>query len=131
MRAIIICLFTLAFSSFTSVGAAEAASITGSWKGSGSVRLTNGRVERIRCGIKYEEGAGGKTVVLYVTCAHANGTFKVSGRIVKRSGSYYAGRLYSEQYGTAGDVGVTVNGNSQKVTAKSSKGTASLVLTKR
>ncbi len=131
MRYIITCLLTLAVGSFAGVDALQAASITGSWKGSGSVKLTNGRVEKIRCGIKYEEGAAGKTVVLYVSCSHANGTFKVSGRIVKRSRNYYAGRLYSEQYGTAGDVGVTVKGNRQTVTAKSSKGIASLILTKR
>lgn len=130
MRYVITCLLALLISSFAGVDVAKAASIAGSWKGKGSVRLTNGRVESIRCGIRYEEGSG-RTVVLYVTCAHANGTFKVSGRIVKRSNTYYAGRLYSEQYGTAGDVGITVNGSRQSVKATSDKGTASLILTKR
>ncbi|MHA1165256.1 MAG: hypothetical protein ACTSP0_06695 [Alphaproteobacteria bacterium] len=130
MRYILACLLAMVFGAFAGADGAKAAPITGSWKGNGSVRLTSGQVEKLRCRIRYEQGSG-RTVVLYVSCAHANGTFKVSGRIVKMSNSYYSGRLYSEQYGTAGDVGVKVSGNRQTVKAKSSKGTATLLLMKQ
>jgi len=130
MRYVFACLLTIVVGAFAGVDIAKAASIVGSWKGNGSVRLTSGQVEGLRCRIRYEQGSG-RTVVLYVTCAHSNGTFEVSGRIVKLSNSYYSGRLYSEQYGTAGNVGIRVNGNRQTLKAKSSKGSATVILTKQ
>ncbi len=130
MRYVFACLLTMVVGAFAGVDVAKAASIVGSWSGGGSVKMTSGQVEKVRCRIRYEKGSG-RTVVLYVKCAHSNGTFQVSGRIVKLSNSYYSGRLYSEQYGTAGDVGVSVSGNRQTVTAKSSKGTATVILTKQ
>ena len=130
MRYVFACLLTIVVGAFAGVDIAKAASIVGSWSGGGSVKLTSGQVEKVRCRIRYEKGSG-RTVVLYVKCAHSNGSFQVSGRIVKLSNSYYSGRLYSEQYGTAGDVGVSVSGNRQTVTAKSSKGTATVMLTKQ
>jgi len=130
MRYVFACLLTMVVGAFAGVDVAKAASIVGSWSGGGSVKLMSGQVEKIRCRIRYEKGSG-RTVVLYVKCAHSNGSFQVSGRIVKLSNSYYSGRLYSEQYGTAGDVDVSVSGNRQTVTAKSSKGTATVILTKQ
>ena len=130
MRYVLVCLLALGFGAFPSAIAAKAASIAGSWKGNGTARLTSGRVERIRCRIHYEQGSG-KTIVLHVTCAHTNGTFEVSGRIVKLSNSYYSGRLYSDQYSVAGDVSISVSGNRQSLMAKSSKGSATVILTKQ
>jgi len=127
MRHVIVFLLTLIVGGVSGEVVAKASPIAGSWAGSGSVKLNTGQIEKVRCRIKYELGSG-RTVVLYVTCAHANGTFKVSGRVVKRSSSYYAGRLYSEQYGTAGDVGITVSGNRQTIKAKSKQGTATVIL---
>ena len=130
MRYVFACLLTIIVGAFAGVDVAKAASIVGSWSGGGSVKLMSGQVEKVRCRIRYEKGSG-RTVVLYVKCSHSNGSFQVSGRIVKLSNSYYSGRLYSEQYGTAGDVRISLNGNRQTLTAKSSKGTATVILTKQ
>ena len=130
MRYVFACLLTIVVGAFAGVDIAKAASIVGSWSGGGSVKLTSGQVENVRCRIRYEQGSG-RTVVLYVTCAHSNGTFQVSGRIVKLGNSNYSGRLYSEQYGTAGAVSISVRGNRQTLKAKSSKGTATVMLTKQ
>jgi len=130
MRYIFTCLLMMVVGGFAGANVAKAASIAGSWSGGGSVKLTSGQVEKVRCRIRYEKGSG-RTVVLYVTCAHSNGTFEVSGRIVKLNNNYYSGRLYSEQYGTAGDVSISVSGNRQTVKAKSSKGMATVILTKQ
>jgi len=130
MRYIFACLLTIIVGAFAGVVIAKEAPIAGSWAGGGSVKLTSGQVAKIRCRIRYEKGSG-RTVVLYVSCAHSNGTFEVSGRIVKLNNNYYSGRLYSEQYGTAGDVSISVSGNRQTVKAKSSKGMATVILTKQ
>lgn len=109
---------------------AKAASIVGTWKGSGTARLKAGGVEAVSCRVRYEASTG-RTFVLYVKCAHANGAFKVSGRVVALSGSTYSGRLYSDQYDVSGDVTISVRGKSQTLTAKSPKGTATVRLRKQ
>ncbi|MGI9384418.1 MAG: hypothetical protein ACR2PO_14795, partial [Methyloligellaceae bacterium] len=96
----------------------------------GTVRLTGGQVEKVRCRMRYEKGSG-RTFVLYVTCAHANGTFQQSGRIVKLGEGRYAGRMRSDQYSVSGDISIRVSGRRQTLTAKSPKATATVVLTKQ
>ena len=130
MRYILACLLALVLGAFQSADVAKAASIEGTWSGGGTVRLTSGGVEKVRCRMRYEKSTG-RTFVIHVTCSHANGTFRVSGRIVKLSASRYSGRLYSDQYSVSGDVGISVRGTRQTVTAKSAKGTATVTLTKR
>lgn len=130
MRYIFAYLLAMVVGGFSGLDVAKASSIAGSWIGGGSVKLTSGQVKEVRCRIRYEQGSG-RTVVLYVSCAHSNGNFQVSGRIVKMSNSRYSGRLYSEQYGTAVDVGISVSGNRQTVKATSSKGSATVILTKQ
>jgi hypothetical protein len=110
--------------------AAWAASIAGNWQGSGRVKLSGGQVENVRCRVSYEESTG-RTFVITATCAHSNGIFKQSGRVVQINDSTYTGRLYSEQYGVAGDLSVRVSGSRQTVTATSKNGSATLSLSRQ
>jgi len=130
MHFLIPAFLALALGVTTLTGDAAAASIEGSWAGGGTVRLKDGGVEKVRCRVKYEPGTG-KTFVLYANCAHSNGTFQQSGRVVQRSSSQYTGRLYSEQYSVSGDVSIKVSGSRQTVTAVSPKGSATLTLRKQ
>lgn len=130
MRYIFACLFVSVLSFAAVPEAAQAGSITGAWQGDGLVKLTSGRAEKIRCRLQYEAGSG-RTFVVQVTCSHANGIFRTTGRIVKLSDSRYSGRLYSEQHDVAGEVSINVNGSRQLIRAVSSKGTATVNLTRR
>jgi hypothetical protein len=127
MRIISAALLAVALSTPLATSASAAANIIGSWKGRGSVKLTSGQVEPVSCRVRYEDG-GGRTFVLYATCATTAGTFQQSGRVVQRSGSSYSGRLYSEQYSVSGDVSISVSGTSQTVRVSSPKGSGSLNL---
>jgi len=131
MRIIPAALIAAALSIPLATSASAAANILGNWKGRGSVKLTSGQVEPVSCSVKYESGdSTGKTYVLHATCATTAGTFKQSGRVVKRSGSSYSGRLYSDQYSVSGDVSVSISGSSQTIRVKSPKGSGSLNLKK-
>ncbi len=130
MRYIFASMIAAVFAIAMAVETANAAPITGAWRGNGLVKLTSGKAERIRCRIRYEEGSG-RTFVVHVTCAHAHGVFKTSGRVVKRSNTRYTGRLYSEQHDVAGDVSISVNGSRQHIRATSSKGSATVTLTRQ
>ena len=115
---------------FAGAGHAQAASIDGTWSGAGKVTLKNGSVESVRCRIRYEPG-GGRTFVIHANCAHANGIFKQSGRIVQKTPNSYSGRLYSDQFGVSGNISIAVRGNKQTLTAVSANGRASVSLSKR
>lgn len=130
MRYIFGSFFALALTMFVAADVVNAASIAGGWRGDGLVRLKSGQSEKIRCRIRYEESSG-RTLVVYVTCAHAHGIFETSGRVVKLSNTRYTGRLYSKQFDVSGDVSISVNGNRQRVRATSAKGSASVSLTRQ
>ena len=130
MRFLLASSLALALGALVSTSPAEAASITGSWSGGGTVHLTSGHVETVRCRVSYEKSTG-RTFLLHATCATTAGTFKQSGRIVKLSGTRYSGRLYSDQYDVSGDVKISVNGRRQTVSVSSPKGSGRLSLSKR
>ncbi|MDA7948139.1 MAG: hypothetical protein MPJ78_11770 [Hyphomicrobiaceae bacterium] len=130
MRYLLSSVFAVLLGMALTIDTAGAASITGAWRGNGLVKLTSGKAERIRCRIRYEEGSG-RTFVVHVSCAHAHGTFQTSGRVVKLSNTRYTGRLYSEQHDVAGDVSISVNGRKQHIKATSSKGSATVTLTRQ
>ena len=116
----------------TASSTASAASIVGSWSGRGTVRLTSGQVEPVRCRVRYEKGdSAGKTFVLNAKCAATAGTFVLYGRVSKRSASNYRGSLYGEQSTVSGKITISVGGNSQSVRVSSSMGTGSFKLRRR
>lgn len=130
MRNLVIGCLALVMGVAAGAASATAASVDGSWKGSGTVKLKTGQVERLSCNIKYEKSTG-RTYVMRVRCAHTNGIFNQSGRIVKKGKSTYTGSLYSKDYGVSGDISIRVNGRSQTLSAKSAKGTARITLRKK
>jgi uncharacterized protein YraI len=130
MRNALVCFLVLAFVTLPNTETASAPSLLGSWSGAGKAYPASGEVEPLRCSIRYEQSTG-RTFLIHVKCAHSNGTFKVSGRIVQMSESHYSGRLYSDQYDVAGEVSIRVSGNRQTLNAKSPKGAATIVLTRR
>lgn len=133
MRIIPAALLAAALSLPVATSASAASNIIGSWKGRGSVKLTNGQVEPVSCSVRYVPGndVNNKTVVLHATCATTAGTFVQSGRVIQRGGSSYSGRLFSEQYSVSGDVNISVSGSRQTVRISSPKGSGSLSLRKQ
>lgn len=105
---------------------AQADAIVGNWSGSGTVRHDGG-TDAVRCRVSYNKGTG-RTYEVYANCAHPNGTFKQSGRVVDRGGNRYTGRVYSDQYQVTGSVTVSVRGNSQSISVNSPRGSAKLTL---
>ncbi len=130
MRYILACLLTLAFGPLASVGHAKPAAIVGSWIGGGSVTLTSGQVEKVRCRLSFEKDTG-RTFILSANCSTTNGTFRQSGRVVQLKGNRYSGRLYSKQYSASGKVTISVRGRRQTLSVTSDKGYGTITLRKR
>lgn len=104
--------------------------LSGAWSGGGTVRLTNGHVEKVRCRVRYSKSTG-KTYLINATCSSTGGTFAQTGRVVQTSGNSFRGRLYSDQYDVSGNVSISVRGRRQTVSVSSAKGRGSLALSKR
>lgn len=130
MRTILACLLTVMFGSLTAVGDANAASIVGAWSGGGTIKLTSGATEVVRCRIRYSKDTG-KTYGLSAVCATTAGTISQSGRVVKVKGNSYSGRLYSKEYSVSGKVYISVRGSRQTMTVTSPKGSGRLTLNRR
>lgn len=130
MRYILACMLVLALGTLSNPAHAAADVLTGAWSGGGTVKLTEGGVEKVRCRIRYSKSTG-ETYVLDATCSHSNGTISQTGRVARVSGSRFTGRLYSDQYDVSGKISVSVNGNKQTLSLSSAKGSGSITLSKR
>ncbi len=131
MGYIVAFVLTFAVSMLTGGHTAQAASIAGSWSGSGFVQLKTGQKERVRCRVSYSKSTG-RTFGLSATCASTAGTISQSGRVVQlKGGNRYSGRLYNPEHNVAGKIVVSVNGLHQTVTVTSSQGQGKFTLRRR
>ncbi len=111
-------------------GPASADALSGAWSGGGTVRLSSGHVEKVRCRVRYSKSTG-KTFLLNATCSTTGGTFAQTGRVVQTKGNNFRGRLYSDEYSVSGNVSISVSGQRQTIRISSSKGSGRLALSKR
>ncbi len=136
MKAIVVLRMSLAGAALASalsvsmVSGAEAreggGSIAGSWSGGGIVVYSSGQRERARCQASYS--GGGASVMMNGNCATPSGSVFQSARLRQVGPNSYAGSFFNAQYNTSGSIYVTVRGNSQSVSLRSSAGSASLTL---
>lgn len=129
-RLLPIVLLPLAVALPGSQSSARADVLTGAWSGGGTVKMTSGHVEKVRCRVRYSKSTG-NTYLINATCSSTGGTFAQTGRVVRISGNSFRGRLYSDQYDVSGNVSISVRGKRQTVSVSSAKGRGSLALSKR
>ena len=97
------------------------------WSGGGTVTYRTGGSERARCRVSYS-GRGGAIVSFSGTCATPSGTAEQSGTLRRTGPNSYSGSFYNSQLGVRGRAFVSVNGDSQTVSLRSSSGSATLSL---
>jgi hypothetical protein len=61
--------------------------LAGSWAGNGTVTLSNGSEEQIRCRAKYAVGPAGNTLEQRLRCASASYKFDLSSDVAHRDGT--------------------------------------------
>lgn len=110
--------------------AGAAASISGTWSGSGYVDPANGPRESVRCRITYSQLS--KTVFsVKATCATTSVKIIQTGEVLMVNPSRYIGDFYSNQYDVSGRVRVIVKGSRQTVTFSSQRGRGRVTLKRR
>ena len=96
-------------------GAAEAqtsgfSALSGSWSGSGSVTLTSGAVERIRCKATYEVALSGNNFQQNLRCRSDSYDFNLRASIV-RSGDSVGGTWIETTRNANGGISGRISGN--------------------
>lgn len=90
-----------------SLGASAAdnafASLDGAWSGGGTVKLENGKTERLKCKGYYTSKAGGQGLGMAINCGNAG--FKINMRAaLTSSGSQISGTWEEREFNQTGNV---------------------------
>jgi hypothetical protein len=125
MRQILILSFIVLGAAFTPALAA-AATIEGSWRGSGIVSH-RGSADAVRCRVRFSR-ATAQSFGVSAQCATDTGRYDVSGRVVSQGGSRYSGWVTTNNQG--GLAVIVQHGNRLSVTVKSRRGSAKLSLSR-
>jgi len=79
------------------------AALDGAWSGSGSVRLDNGKTERLKCKGYYNAKAGGAELGMAINCG--NPSFKINMRAaLTYAGGQVSGTWEEREFNQAGNV---------------------------
>lgn len=111
---------------FAAPQARSEANISGTWSGGGIVHYSDGHSERARCRAHYSQS--GAHVSLEAHCATPSGSVEQSARLRRVGPNSFAGSFFNQQFNASGSIHVTVHGNTQTVSLRSSSGSASLTL---
>ncbi|MEA2934702.1 MAG: hypothetical protein QOD74_1348 [Variibacter sp.] len=95
------------------------AGLTGSWAGNGTISLTNGASERIRCRATYSVPVS-NNLQLSIRCASDSYRFELQSSVVSQGGSAISG-TWSE---TSRNIGGSISGtaNAGQITARADTG---------
>lgn len=109
---------------------AAAASIGGTWSGSGYVQPSNGQRETVRCRVTYSKQSD-KVFGVSAVCASPSAKIRQTGEVLMVNPNRFVGDFYNSSYDISGRVNVSINGNRQTVSFKSASGHGSMTLSKR
>ena len=106
--------------------ALAAASLEGSWRGSGIVTHRGG-ADPVRCRVTFTR-VSAKSFAVTSQCATETGRYEVTGRVVSSGANRYFGLLQGQGHG--GRTVVVQKGNRLSVTVTSGRGSARLSLSR-
>lgn len=109
---------------------AGAASLDGSWTGSGYVQPNSGARENVRCRVSYDRQTD-KVYGVIATCATPSNKIHQTGTLLKVSEGRYVGDFYNGQFDISGRVRVIMKGARQTITFSSAKGSGAMELRRR
>jgi hypothetical protein len=132
-RAACLIVGALALSFLASPGRAQSgpfADLSGSWSGSGTIGMSNGERERIRCRASYAVGGGGRSLEQRLRCASDSYQFELTSEIRAAGGRIY-GSWSEATRGIGGDLSGTVQGSEIRARADGPGFAANLALSTR
>ncbi|MEM7775907.1 MAG: hypothetical protein AAF732_09885 [Pseudomonadota bacterium] len=109
---------------------ALAATLRGTWVGSGYFKPGSGPSERVRCRVTYSPRTR-RVIGVVARCASASGTLRQTGELLKIRENRYVGDFYNAQFNVRGRVRVTISGRRQTVVFVGDGGAGRLRLRRR
>jgi hypothetical protein len=106
------------------------AGFDGSWSGTGTVQLSDGTSERIRCRASYKVGGGGQGLQQTLRCASDSYKFDLSSNVVSQ-GDRVSGTWSEASRNINGQLQGTAGGGQIEVFVEAAGFAASLTLTTR
>lgn len=125
----------LAFAFVLTLGAAKAAvgpfaALAGTWAGGGTITMSHGGQESIRCRASYAVAEGGGNLRLNIKCASDSYNFDLDSDVAYNGGAI-SGQWRESSRNASGSVSGRAAGDNIEVTARSDLFTANLSLTTR
>lgn len=111
------------------LGAADSASLDGSWRGSGWIKFDNGKRERASCKAFYSRVSPNE-FSLRANCATKSAKATQTARVHRTGKSKYSGSFFNKEFGVSGNIYVSVKGRSQHVRLSGAGGSATFRLRK-
>jgi hypothetical protein len=102
--------------------------MVGSWSGGGTLTLSSGSRERLRCRAHYSAGKTGRSLQLSIRCASDSYRFDLSSSVVNRRGRIY-GRWSESSNGVSGTIAGHASGGRIRALARGDMFTAGFALT--
>jgi len=99
--------------------------IAGSWSGGGTISLSSGDRERLRCRAHHTAGKDNKSLSISIRCASDSYKFDLSSNVVDRRGQIF-GRWSEASNGVSGTIAGRAAGNKISATAHSDSFTAGI-----
>ena len=112
----------------SSEAAGAFANFTGSWSGSGQMRLEGGRTEALRCKAYYSDKSGGTSLGISLRCASSNAKVELRANLVA-NGNRVSGDWEERQFNVGGRASGSAGGNNISLAINGGGLTGSLSVT--
>lgn len=109
----------------TGVRADPIADLTGYWSGAGSVTLSNGNTERVKCAVTYKVTDGGAQVRQSMRCASQDYSINASADL-RIKGQQVTGNWEEKTYAATGEITGRYTGNAFVLSIKGGNFTAAM-----
>lgn len=104
------------------------AAMAGTWSGGGTISVTGGSKERLRCKASHTAGSDATSLVLNIRCASDSYKFELTSKVSETQGRL-SGNWNETSTGVAGSISGEIDGNHISATAEGKGYTAGISVT--
>lgn len=122
--------FTFCLLAFLATGPASAASLEGQWQGQGKVEAQQGEPEIIKCRAQFNKRSEQSYASTFTCVSRTEGKVTKSVSLKGSGDGSFTGAYYDDQRKLNVSIDIRLSGNRQTVMLRSSKGRATIHLTK-
>lgn len=122
-------LTVLLFAATTASANAEPVSLEGTWSGSGTMQAVDNPPQKLTCKIQYRRETD-KVFKLAAKCVTISTAINQTGELLKVNPGVYVGEFHVASYDISGRIRVTIDGDVQTMSFKSSRANGNVTLTK-